>query len=376
MMRQPQTFAWVCSLAILLGLGLGALASPASLTITSYANLVRFTAEGSVDALQVSIFSLAGQALFDSGAQKAVTFDWQMLDAKDRPIANGVYLYAVTVTDASGKVSKHFGKLAVMRGPEQSALLLITKTGTIGQIAITKPSWINGGCKNPCNDQNNGDVTIATSAGIAWAKFDSIHKRLGIGTTTPAQLLHVAGNVQIDGDLICPNACVHSSDIANGEVSQADLAANSVDSSKVVDGSLGSADVNSAQIQVRVNGACSAENAIRSINSDGTVVCETVGGASHFTACNGICLVHPNTGLKYDSGDRDPATWFQAVSTCASVGARLPSADELVYLNIVGLENHWTRDLSSVQSAYTVISQTIATSPLANSNPYRCVAGP
>jgi len=44
--------------------------------------------------------------------------------------------------------------------------------------------------------------------------------------------------------------------VATGGISGAMLAPNSVDSSKIVDGSIGSADVNSAQIQLRVTASC------------------------------------------------------------------------------------------------------------------------
>jgi hypothetical protein len=42
--------------------------------------------------------------------------DWKLLNSQGQPVANGVYLYTVTVKDPSGNVTKKLGKLAVLRG--------------------------------------------------------------------------------------------------------------------------------------------------------------------------------------------------------------------------------------------------------------------
>jgi hypothetical protein len=53
------------------------------------------------------------------------------------------------------------------------------------------------------------------------------------------------------------------------------IATGAVDGSRVADGSLGVADINTAQVQARV-AACSSGQAIRQVNADGSVACEAV----------------------------------------------------------------------------------------------------
>jgi hypothetical protein len=65
--------------------------------------------------------------------------------------------------------------------------------------------------------------------------------------------------------------------------------ANSVTSAMIVDGSVGSADVNTAQVQARVGGTCAPGSAIATISATGTVTCEADDNTT-YTAGAGVSL--------------------------------------------------------------------------------------
>lgn len=78
---------------------------------------IRFVILGpGVEALELQVFDLAGRAVFNSGNVAGNTFEWARLDSRGRLLANGVYLYLVTVKLRDGAlISSGVEKLALVR---------------------------------------------------------------------------------------------------------------------------------------------------------------------------------------------------------------------------------------------------------------------
>jgi hypothetical protein len=102
MMQRQVLTSLLLAGAVVFVLGLGALAQSVSLTVTTYSDAIRFSAQGSVKELRVEILSLSGQKVFDSGPVLGNALDWKLLNSQGQPVANGVYLYTVTVKDPLG----------------------------------------------------------------------------------------------------------------------------------------------------------------------------------------------------------------------------------------------------------------------------------
>ncbi len=137
MMQRQVLRGLLVGVAVVFVLGLGVLAQSVSLTVTTYSDAVRFSAQGSVKELRVEIISLAGQKIFDSGAVNGVALDWKMLNMQGQPVASGVYLYTVTMKDEFGNVTKKLGKLALVRGKagQVAPPLTLLSGPTVGEVA-------------------------------------------------------------------------------------------------------------------------------------------------------------------------------------------------------------------------------------------------
>ncbi|MBI3459343.1 tail fiber domain-containing protein [Candidatus Acetothermia bacterium] len=255
MLQQRWFGGLVFGLGIALILGLSVLASPMALTVTSYSDLVRFEAQGSVTELRVQIFSLAGQPLVDSGFVRGSALDWRLGDQRGRLLGSGVYLYALSLKDAAGKVSQHLGKLVLLHGKARlgaAPVLTLPSVGALQRCTID--------CEPPASlwqellDQGEDNFRLLRS-GVTLLTLDNVG-RLSVSqvclTGDCRSVWPVSGTVTSVGT---------GSGLSGGPITTS-----------------GTISVDTGVIQARVTGTCATVNAIRVIDGTGAVTCETIPG--------------------------------------------------------------------------------------------------
>ena len=92
--------------------------------------------------------------------------------------------------------------------------------------------------------------------------------------------------------------------VAEAATIAASIANNTVDASKIVDGSVGGADIDTTQVQARVAGTCLAGSSIRVIDATGAVTCQPDGGGAALTIP--FASTQPDAGALFgltNSGD-------------------------------------------------------------------------
>jgi len=192
--RRRQRFWWsvagttVLAAAIAVSLVVLAGGDDGRFTATSYADVIRFEAEG-VATLQVRIFDLSGKELWDSGVVSSWVVDWNRRNEFGERLAYGAYLYSAQGWNASGDVIfQKNGKLALM--PGDKVQLQAAPTGASKFVEVVTPGSSDaqvrpmaGGTACSCNEFSgaNSDVYV--------------EGKVGIGTTSPSTSLHLHDGV-------------------------------------------------------------------------------------------------------------------------------------------------------------------------------------
>jgi len=68
-----------------------------------------------VDAVQVSIYDLAGALVYRSEFIPGATVTWNLMSDRGAPVANGVYLYVAVIRSGGRLITIPAGKIFVMR---------------------------------------------------------------------------------------------------------------------------------------------------------------------------------------------------------------------------------------------------------------------
>ncbi len=76
-----------------------------------------FRVEGrQITSTSVEVFNLRGEEVFRSGEVKGSSINWNPLASGDRPLANGIYLYVITVRETNGTLLRsEVKKLVILR---------------------------------------------------------------------------------------------------------------------------------------------------------------------------------------------------------------------------------------------------------------------
>ncbi len=140
-------------------------------------------------------------------------------------------------------------------------------------------------------DNQCGASTVATARGLAVINPNGT---VGIGltiVTSPGGLpVHVQGTIDM-GTLGGPWSDDHGNSgtfvfapaAPTGSprpLVSAGIPNGAVTSAKILDGTIGAVDVNTAEVQARVSGACPANQLMTGVNADGSVVCSAVSSGS------------------------------------------------------------------------------------------------
>jgi hypothetical protein len=154
------------------------------------------------------------------------------------------------------------------------------------------------------------------------------------------------------------------------------IATGGVTSTHVANGTIGSVDVDSSQVQLRV-GSCAEGSSIRSINADGSVVCQADTGAGVTAVTASAPLgssggTTPNISLPHviieTSGTSNTAIGFTALSSNTTGFANTASGSYALSSNTNGINNtaigdgalngNTTGDMNTASGAATLLNNT------------------
>ncbi len=180
---------------------------------------VRFVAPGEARRVRLEVYTAAGERLFDSGFRAGGIYDWD-----GQGLADGSYLCILTAEDIQGGQSRKLSSVTV-----QGNRAALNKDGEAQLKAAYAPALAAAGIKEgdaeaaatakksnavtvAAHDGTDGQVT-STSGALTFRTGDVFSGRereqmrvtpdgrVGIGTSTPEDMLDVAGTIRARGGI-------------------------------------------------------------------------------------------------------------------------------------------------------------------------------
>ncbi len=144
-MTTVKRFSFVLALT-LLACALNARAQTPSTEVSTDTDGAQFAVRGQAQGVHVEVFAPSGELVFEMDDAGGQVIRWPMVNQQGEPVADGVYLAAITVTDSAGMLSKRVEQIVVggrtQKGmvsagpsPEPNAVGTIMGEGTTGKIA-------------------------------------------------------------------------------------------------------------------------------------------------------------------------------------------------------------------------------------------------
>ena len=189
-------------------------------TAASSGDSVRFSAPGNITAVQVEIYALTGEKVYESTKQAGNVLDWRWQDGTAPVLNPGSYVCLVTVQSLSGKTGRKLASVAVDNQqltlqPIEALQLNSAQTQALGLTETDTPLTIIGADQTIAatviaHDGNDGQINRTRGAltfrvGDFFGGNDkeqmrlTADGRLGIGTSEPQARLDVAGDIHVDG---------------------------------------------------------------------------------------------------------------------------------------------------------------------------------
>ncbi|MDT5122505.1 MAG: trimeric autotransporter adhesin [Acidobacteriota bacterium] len=202
----------------------------ASIIIAATANnqRVRYAALGEVNQTRVQVFAADGSLLFDSDYRLGNLVDWQLVNQQGQALADGSYLFLISVKDFSGNLTQKYGTAQLAQGAitlqqtsrdelptgqatSLSANQLASTLSTIDRVgagaasddlstaATTKKSTSKPGQTTNISGtgtQNQVAKWIDNAGTLGDSAITETSGNVGIGTTSPAALLHIQGSTE------------------------------------------------------------------------------------------------------------------------------------------------------------------------------------